>query len=414
VSRPRQLPWIPVLLSALILAGAALATDPIRNAVTREVIADARLERSLGYVVLGPISSVLDALTLFTVGQIIGFTLWIVALHTLARYAARRHKPVGVGRELLYAAASFAALLAVYGAAVALPRPMAKLVITRSDAIAVDFHSHTHYSHDGRSGWTPEDVLDWHAAAGFNVAFITDHATLDGIRESLALDTTAAGQSTLLLSGIELFYHGEHVNLLNAGTRFRGLTTEDFRSVDDQALALASQLQGFEPVLIETIPGDLSAIHAATGPRTPGVRAIEIVDGSPRGMSQARRDHDRIVRLADSLQLALVAGSDNHGWGRTAPGWTMLRVNDWRGLSPEALSIEIETILRAAGPRGTQVVERTTASAAPLAVAFTLPVVAWTISRTLSADERVAWIFWIWVPWLILLAARRRTRRLRD
>jgi hypothetical protein len=345
---------------------------------------------------------------LFTVGQIIGFTLWAFALYVGARYLARRDRAVPLKRELGYAIVALGGLLIVYGSAVLLPRPMAQLVITRSDAIAVDFHSHTHYSHDGRAGWTPQDVLDWHAAAGFNVAYITDHATLDGIPEALALDTTTAGQSTILLSGIELFYHGEHVNLLNAGTRFRGLTTPDFRNIDDQALALASQLPGFEPVLIETLPGDLGSIVAAKGPGTPGVRAIEIVDGSPRGMSQTRRDHDRIVRIADSLQLALVAGSDNHGWGRTAPGWTMLRLTDWRGFTPEALSVEIEKILRFAGPRGTQVVERTTASASPIALAFTLPMVAWTVSRALSVEERVAWFFWIWIPWTIAFAVRRQ------
>jgi hypothetical protein len=70
--------------------------------------------------------------------------------------------------------------------------------------------------------------------------------------------------------------------------------------------------------------------------------------------------------------------------------------------------VEIEKILRFAGPRGTQVVERTTASASPIALAFTLPVVAWTVSRSLSVDERVAWIPWIWIPWAIAFGVSRR------
>jgi hypothetical protein len=57
-------------------------------------------------------------------------------------------------------------------------------------------------------------------------------------------------------------------------------------------------------------------------------------------MTQVKRDHDRIVRIADSLDLTLVAGSDNHGWGRTAPGWTLRRIPGmWRAYSPDSLAL---------------------------------------------------------------------------
>src|SRR5437764_10613241 len=50
----------------------------------------------------------------------------------------------------------------------------------------------------------------------------------------------------------------------------------------------------------------------------------------------------RIVHIADSLNLALVTGSDNHGWGRAAPGWTLMRIPGWRGMSTDSLSRRIE------------------------------------------------------------------------
>ena len=126
-------------------------------------------------------------------------------------------------------------------------------------------------------------------------------------------------------------------------------------------------------------------------------------------MSQTRHDHDLIVHLADSLNLALVSGSDNHGWGRTAAGWTLLRLQGWRGYPPDGMARDIETILRLAGRSGTHVVERTTASAAPVAVAVTLPAVVWTVMRTLSSGERVAWLVWFWAVWLVLAAVRLRS-----
>jgi hypothetical protein len=289
---------------------------------------------------------------------------------------------------------------------------MAKLVKTRADIVAVDFHSHTKYSHDGRPGWSAQDVRDWHTASGFDVAYITDHRTMEGALEGTRLDAALVGQEdqATLLPGLEVFFHGEHVNILNAGSRYRGLTTTDLISINDTALAYASIIPNAEPVLIETIPGNLDMIIPHTGPSSAGVRAIEIVAGSPRGMTQVKRDHDRIVRIADSLNLALVAGSDNHGWGKTAPGWTLMRIpGTWRTYAPDSLANVIDAIIRQAGRRGTLVAERTTAGASPVALAFTLPAVVWTTARTLSTPERVSWLFWIWIPVVIAWLIRRRT-----
>jgi hypothetical protein len=414
VNRPspwwRRTPWTPVSLTVLLALSTLAAIAPIRDAADGGPIGDARLERSLAYSVLGPWSSMLDAMTLFSVGQIIGFTLWAFGVYIVVRLLRRRTRPVSLVRELVYAVAALVLLLAVYGAAVLLPRPMARLVVTRTDVISVDFHAHTRFSHDGRPGWTAADVRDWHAESGYDVAYITDHRSMEGVREALALDSAIVGEgTTTLLPGLEAFYKGEHVNILNVGVRYRGMMTADYKEVDDEALTLLSMVGGNEPILIETIPGDLSQMVPATAERAAGVRAIEIVAGSPRGMSQIHRERARIVRVADSLDLALVAGSDNHGWGRTAPGWTLLRIPGvWRTYSPDSLATMIDQIIRVAGRDATIVVERTTAGGSPAALAMTMPVVLWTVMRTLSPTERLAWLFWIWIPVALLAAARRR------
>jgi hypothetical protein len=409
-SRLRSLPWIALLLTLLIGVSALFPADAIRDAVTLGAMPDARLERSLAYSALGPVSSMFDAMTLFSVQQIIGFTLWAIGLYVLARVLFRR--PVGVKREAVYAVVAFVVLIATYALAVVLPRPMAKLIKTRADIIAVDFHTHTRYSHDGRAGWSAEDVRDWHTASGFDVAYITDHRTFEGALEGTHLDHPLVGQDpkTTILPGLEVFFHGEHVNVLSAGSRYRGLTSTDLISINDTALAYASVIPNAEPVLIETIPGNLDMIIPHSGKSSAGVRAIEIVAGSPRGMTQIKRDHDRIVRIADTFNLALVAGSDNHGWGKTAPGWTLMRIPGmWRAYAPDSLAYIIEAIIRQSARRGTLVAERTTASASPVALAFTLPVVVWTVLRTLSSPERVAWLFWIWIPVIVAWLIRRRT-----
>lgn len=407
----RAVPWLALLLTALLGITALIPADAIRNAANFAPVDDARLERSVGYTVLGPISSMFDAMTLFTVEQIYGFTIWAILVYATWRVVLRLlGNRLGWKRETLYALGSFAGLIAIYGAAVIIPRPMAKLVKARPDIIAVDFHAHTEHSHDGRRGWTAKDVQDWHTASGYDVAYITDHRSLEGAREGIALDSAIVGSDkTTLLPGLEVFFHGEHINILNAGTRYRGLTTRDLISIDDTALALASIIPNAEPVLIETIPGNLDMVVPHSGPSSAGVRAIEIVVGAPRGIRQIKRDHDRIVAMADSLNLALVAGTNNHGWGKTAPGWTLLRIpGQWRAYRPDSLANVIDDIIRQSGRRGTLVVERTTASASKAALGFTMPVVIWTVMRTLSSGERVAWLAWIWLPILITWTIRRR------
>jgi hypothetical protein len=408
-SRLRSLPWAALLLTLLLGVTALFAVDPIRNAVNFGPVGDARLERSAGYTLLGPVSSMFDAMTLFSKEQIFWFTGWAIALYIVARILFRR--PVGAVREAIYAVAAFVTLIAIYGLAVIMPRPMAKLVKTRIDVIAVDFHTHTRHSHDGRKGWSAQDVQAWHTASGFDVAYITDHRSVEGAREGIALDSAIVGQEfrTTILPGLEVFFHGEHVNVLNFGTRYRGLTTSDLVSIDDTALAFSSLIPNAEPVLIETIPGNLDAIIPHAGRGTAGVRAIELVVGAPRGITQTKRDHDRILRIADSFNLALVVGTNNHGWGKTAPGWTLVRIpGNWRGYSPEALANMVDEIIRQSGRRATLVIERTTAGASPAALAFTMPVVVWTVMRTLSGAERVAWLFWIWLPVIAARLIRRR------
>jgi hypothetical protein len=260
-------------------------------------------------------------------------------------------------------------------------------------------------------GWTEDDVRDWHRAAGFDAAYVTDHATLEGAERGIAANPRQAGEGTMLLQGLEAFYQGEHVNILGAGRRFKGITTADLRNVDEQSLALASFLPATSPVLLETIPGKLDRIPRTTQ-GAPGVQAIEIIDGSPRGLTQGRRDRARIVHIADSLNLALVAGSDNHGWGRAAPGWTLIRIPGWRGMTTDSLSLRIEDILRLGRRDATRVVERRVAPGTEaIELVFAAPVVVWGMLAALSADERITWILWTWA---IVIAIRAwRTGRAR-
>jgi hypothetical protein len=402
-----------VAISGVVLLTAAFATDPIRDAVNFSAVGEGRLEVSPGYLSIAPFSNVFDTLTLLTMGQHIAILLTVVLAFVAVRVVRVRSSLMGTTavRELIAAAILLGSLLVVYGLALAVPRPMAQFVASDGLVIAVDFHAHTKYSHDGRAGWTEDDVRSWARGAGFDVVYITDHRSFEGAERGIAANPAQAGEGVMLLQGLEAFYKGEHVNVLSAGRRYKGLTTPDLNDIDDQSFALANLIPATSPVAIETVPANLSKVPAATA-NAPGVVAIEIVDGSPRGLAQTRRERARIVHLADSLNLALVTGSDNHGWGRAAPGWTLLRIPGWRGMGTDSLSRRIEQIIRDGRREATRPVERTIASATnPVTVIFSAPLVVWTMFATIGPDERVMWLAWIWGIVVVGRAVGRHRRR---
>ena len=414
--RMRGLPWLAIAVVALLALSAAWAIDPIRDVATKRAITEATLDRSGGYLLIAPISAILDTITLLTVRQHIAFVLTLGLVWGAWWWVTRRERDLAVApkrRAVLVAArigVALATIVGVYVVALLVPRPMAALQKDAPAIMAVDFHAHTKYSHDGRWNWEAEDVRRWHRKSGYDVAYISDHRSFDGAREGWANNPTQSGTETLLLPAIEAMWQGEHVNVLDADRMYRGILDVSLRDVDTEALKLASMVPGNEPVLIETIPGNLSKVAPAKGRGTPGVRAIEIVDGAPRGLAQSREQRARILDIADSANIALVAGSDHHGWGHTASAWTLLILPGWRAVPPEEVSRAIAATLRSGGRGATKVVERYVADTDdPVLVPFTVPLVAWGMLRTLSGDERVAWFAWIAV--LVLLARVPAIRR---
>jgi hypothetical protein len=425
-----RLPWLALATTLLILVSAILPVPPIRDAATLEPALEAQLTHSPAYLAGSPFFDALDTLTLLTVGQHIALLLTAMLAYAAWRVMRRRAKATthraeagpargtrrAVLREVAFASLFLFGVVAIYGLGALIPRPMAAIAVSDLDVVVVDVHSHTKYSHDGRPGWEAEDVRRWHASSGYDAAYITDHRSFRGAEEGVAANPSVAGQGTLLLSGLEVVYRGERVNVLSAGRVYRGLTTPNLWDIDTTSLALASLLTPREPVVVQTFPGRFDRITPAQGPSTPGVRAIEIVDGAPRGLSQTRRERARIVHLADSLNLALVAGSNNHGWGRTAPGWTLFRIPGWRGGTPDELATAIEASIRRGGRRATRVVERRVAddTGNPLRLALTVPLVTWRMLTTLSSDQRVMWIVWAWVLTVGVRGSRALRRGARE
>jgi hypothetical protein len=404
--RPANPPWGPLALTALVLAGAVASAAPLVDGVTGAAAPGARLVKPAGYVLLAPLSALLDALALLSGPQAIAalaealvlFLAWRVWRHRLARTRLR-----GAVGELIRLAAFFAVLFVLLAADVLLPRPHARIRLSDAEELVVDFHSHTRHSHDGNSWFTVSRNRSWHRSLGYDVAYVTDHANVTAAGEARLGNPARVGEGITMLTGVEISAPGEHPVLL-------GVTRADSAvfgsgTLDAAALRVARAGQTVPIPLLLTLPGDMDPAAWELAPQ-----AIELVDPTPRGLKQMDLERGRLVRLADSLGVPLIATSNNHGWNAPGVAWSVMRLPGWRRMNPTEVDRAIRERLSEGGEPAVRIVARRRAagSAPDARLLLALPAFAWNLVRVLSPVERVAWLGWIWGVWLLAALGGRR------
>jgi hypothetical protein len=276
------------------------------------------------------------------------------------------------------------------------------------DVLRIDFHSHTESSRDARRTYSVERNREWHHAGGYDVAYVTDHDTFAGAERALANDARPGRDGVMLLGGIEVSWKGEHIGLLGAEPVSRGMLSANLHDISLRDPTAAGRRSARAPVAIWNHPRELQpdTLPLASG----GVQGIEIANGALHGMDRVRWKRQQIVALARREHLALLSGTDSHGWGYAAPNWTLLRIKGWRRLDRDDLAVQIEQALRVGGFGATHVVERTTADPGTSAAALALSVLAvpWRMLTALSSDERCMWLAWTWAIAAVDLHLRLR------
>ena len=448
---PMTRPGLPLAIVAIVALGALFAVPPLQDAATHAPVPFARIDQPLGYLLGAPLFGIWDAMSLLTVSQHYAVLLTLILLYPGCRLhsvwrrrrvptpahpgpppdthspppdpilppqiphsglsaSPRRPLPLRIALELLRAVAALAALLAFYAAAVFLPRPMVGVRLDDPDHLTVDFHSHTNHSHDGWARFTAARNRAWHEGGGFDAAYITDHYTWAGVDDAAPANPARAGERTVMLSGMEVRLRNRHINLLGDRDRYVFALDSTRHHLDPDSIAAARE-RGAAPVtMLYTIPGPLDQV-VPLGPGSPaGVVGVELSDGAPRGLEQVRAERAEIVALADSMDLAVVAGTNLHGWGRTVAAWSVMRVPGWRGMSPGEVDSAIEGVLHRERRRAVTVVERRMPyhDGSRVGIAATVPWLLWEHFRMMTVAERGSWIAWIV---LVVLAGRRLRRR---
>jgi Predicted metal-dependent phosphoesterases (PHP family) len=411
--------FLPATISAIILVGAFFARSPVVAADSASNAAHASLRLPVLYDIIAPVSNIFDALTLLTIPQVLAtFGFGAALLFFWRNFQLVRVRGLGLTRwsvwgEIRFVLTIIGSVVAIAGLALLLPRPMAALHLDDPDLLAVDFHSHTSASHDGRPSFTPEANREWHHNAGFDVGYVTDHHTFAGAFAAEKLNPKTAGEGTVLLRGIEFIDDDEHLIALGLDPVSTNVEIKEWHPV-----YRPTDVSGWSPrlqapaLLILALPGDLRRVPEDEELGSARLTGIELAAGSPQGFSQAEKQRAAILGVADSMNLATMAGSDNHGWTHAAGAWGVMRIPGWRKMTAPQLDEAIRWTIATERRAAIAVIARRTVMppANRIGLALTAPQVAWEIATVLSWPERLSWIAWSWLLWVA--ATPRRKRRM--
>ena len=368
---------ITIALIVLVLFSAFDPLPSLVDAVTGATVPDADLFRPLAYIVIAPLSDVLDSLTFLSIER--ACVLLGVWAGVLALWGALRRGTLV--RRIFRALVGPLALVAIVAATVLLPRPVPRLVTADSGATVIDYHAHTNASHDGRSGWTPLALARWHAAQGFEASYVTDHnRVFDG----------QLAEPISLLEGAEWSVYRQHILALGELTP---IDRDRYNRATSSMLGVFADLHERGALAIASIPEywrnhweDLDKFVKA------GVDGFEIVNCAPKAIGFPDQARARVVSLAKEHNLLLVGGSDNHGWGKVTCVWNLA--------SPSAHGYAANRVL-------VRPLALLQGKWNPWTAAYTQP---WFMLRSLTWPERISWLTWI----LVVLIYRVVPRRLGD
>ena len=390
-----RLRWrLGLACSACVVLAQLFPLDPLVDVVTWASPASARVAYPVSHVLFAPLTLLADWLNGGSRRDLMGWGVWVVVGYAIARLAARGS---GAGRrwrrEVLYAALFLGGLAAFVAWGALASRPIPRLVAASPDALVLDVHSHTARSHDGRRGFGAAQNAAWHARAGFDATFVTDHNAY-GAAKAWRLD--APRRRPRLFEGEEISLSGIHVLALGIGAV---IPNRPYDASWEATGALIRRLHADSIFLVATLPEDWRRHSGAEFGQLSewGVNGFEIWTSAPQAMDlppSARRTVIAWSRLEDH---PVFGSTDMHGFGNAASVWNLVRLPGWRSLGDSALMRAVLARLRSGGVTANQVVAlRRWLPETRLGSAFSVPINLALLLRTASRPHALALLAWIW------------------
>ncbi len=386
--------------SLVLLLSFIWDSAPLRDAALMQPVDNFFLQAGWGYLLLAPWMNILDLLTSLSTTQHAAMILTMLLLPiliTLVRSWSEKTKLQLLIQTIKTAVISLVCIVIIYAIALFVPRPMTALIAADKDIVLVDFHSHTNYSHDANRFFGSEANRWWHEQAGFHAAFVTDHKSYQGIIEGKRNNPAQAKGGVLLLDAIEAYHQTGHILALCA-------TENNARDDTYEWAPISEAISPCEPLLVQALPAPVADAVSVFKQRR--IEAIELHDGAPLGLQEIKH-RSQLLEKARQADLALVSGSDNHGWAYAANGWSALRIPGWQEMDADALALAITQLIREKRFHAVQVVERNMLLPAehPLQHAAMPVQLLWHMFQTISLSERLSWF--LWLSGLVFLTRKR-------
>ncbi|HWC75083.1 MAG TPA: hypothetical protein VG454_14200 [Gemmatimonadales bacterium] len=371
---------VAIALVILLLATAIHPLPSLVDAITGSAPGGVDLDRPTLYVTFAPLSNTLDALTFFSLPR----AQWALVVWTVALATWGALRPAGgTSRRRIARAIVGPVVVVLLGlAAVALPRPVPRLITTDVTGTVIDYHAHTEASHDGRPGWTLARMAAWHEQQGFEATYVTDHNLIyDGTLP------TPAGVTISLLPGVEWSVYRLHVVAIGP---VQPLARDSFGDNPTRMMRIFGAIERQGALSIASLPEYWRNYRDALGTLVvSGVDGFEILNCAPKALAFPSSVRREVLALAAGHDLLVVGASDNHGWGQVTCVWNVSR--------PGAQGFQTNRVF-----------------ARPLALlqgdyaAWTAPFSQpWLMLRSLSWSERVSWLTWV----ILILLYRAMPRR---
>ncbi len=420
---------IPVVLTLVLLAARVASVPALTDPVSGAPAESLRLAVPALYLILAPMFTMWDGISMLSMTRLKGFLTGLLILFlawrilrrvlTIRRGSPRRRQFRRLIRELGVLAFSFIVLLVFLIAGAVWHRPMISLTGASAGERVVDFHSHTNASHDV-DGTLMEDFgldanLRWHARAGFDATFITDHNVASqesrvvsresrfGSFKSGVVSLEESERVTVGCPGIEVSAWRAHIVLLGDTLPVdRGLYSQSLESL---LQLLQTSERAYGSLSVASLPEyrrnhwtRLDTLVRA------GLDGFEIVNASPKANELTRAERDTVIALARAHNRFVLGVSDSHGWGATSMVWNLVSIP--ASTSPAAICRAVLEQLRD-GFDAVRIIERHRLRAEAWWPHWLTPAgVVWETWRSMGWPLTACWLLWIWLLWG--LAHRRR------
>lgn len=214
------------------------------------------------------------------------------------------------------------------------PLPANTIVNNAANAVLVNTHAHSEYSHDGII--SQAGLLQWHTYNGFDAFFITDHnhheKTLEAVKDQ---EEGALPETPLILCGEE-FSGSNHMTLLGLKRNFvtKGLS-------DQEVIDLTHEDKGIV-IVAHWFDGERKSIPYFLDLSVDG---FEIANQG-YGLKYDERVFDKIVEACSENGLIMNGAVDYHGYGNACFVWNAFSIPGWHTMGYQQKRESVLEVLR--------------------------------------------------------------------